>query len=221
MRQYALSGDQAARGRYYGLFPLLPGYGTSAADLAKTRAFDWVHAAEDHLLACTRSVPTLFVAGLSMGGIMTLYLGEMFPGIVSGIIPINGGVYISSPELANMAFRRDLPDIVPSWEDSILLKDRSVTEVAYRQIARTTIADVLGLAKTVEEMLPILTVPIMMLQSKDDMVMPPGNAPYVIERAASSDKRYVILENSYHVATMDYDPRSIAHQVLDFIQAHV
>ena len=47
-----------------------------------------------------------------------------------------------------------------------------------------------------------------MLQSKDNRVLPPGNAPYVIERAASKDKRYVILENSYHVATMDYDPRS-------------
>jgi len=200
--------------------PLLPGYGTSPADLAQTRAVDWVHAAEDHLQALHEVCPILFVVGLSMGGIMTLYLGEMFPDIVSGIVPINGGVYINSPELAGMAFRRDLPDIVPSWDDSILLKDRSVTEVAYRQIARATIVDVLGLAKIVEEMLPVLTAPILMLQSKDDKVLPPSNAPSVIKRVGSSDKRFVILENSYHVATMDYDRDIVAQEVIDFVRAH-
>ena len=200
--------------------PLLPGYGTSAADLAKTRAADWVHAAEDHLQALNEVCPTLFVVGLSLGGIITLYLGEMFPKLLSGIVPINSGVYVDSPDLAGMAFRRDLPGIVPSWDDSILLKNRSVTEVAYRQIARATIADVLGLAKIVEEMLPILTVPILMLQSKDDKVLPPGNAPFIIERVASSDKRFIILENSYHVATMDFDRDIVAQQVIAFVQAH-
>jgi len=201
--------------------PLLPGAGTSPADLGETRAADWVHAAEDHLLGLHQACPTLFVAGLSMGGIMTLYLGEMFPHLVRGIIPINAGVYVGSPELANMAFRRDLPAIVPSWDDSVLLKDRSVTEVAYRQIARTTIIDVLGLAKTVEEMLPILTVPILMLQSKDDRVLPPGNAPYILKRIASKDKCHVVLEDSYHVATMDYDRDRIAQEVLVFVQARI
>ena len=82
-----------------------------------------------------------------------------------------------------MAFRRDLPDIVPSWDDSTLLRDRSVTEVAYQQMARSTIVDVLGLAKVVEEMLPELAVPVVILQSKGDRVMLPGNAQYMAERA--------------------------------------
>ena len=39
-----------------------------------------------------------------MGGIMTLYLGEMLPDTVRGIIPINGGVYISSPSWPTWLF---------------------------------------------------------------------------------------------------------------------
>lgn len=201
--------------------PLLPGHGTRATDLTHTRAVDWVHASEDHLHALHEVCPTLFVVGLSMGAIMTLYLGEVFSDLVKGIVPINGGVYVDSPEFASMAFRRDLPAIVPGWGESILLKDSSVTEIAYRKIARSTIADVLGLAKVVEEMLPQLTVPILMLQSKDDMVLPPGNAPYILERIASVDKRLIILENSYHVATMDLDRDIIAQEVIGFVRGHV
>ena len=200
--------------------PLLPGHGTSAAQLASTHAGDWVHAAEDHLLALHDLCPTVFVAGLSMGAIMTLYLGEVFPEIIRGIVPINGGVYVENPDLARMAFRRDLPDIVPSWDDSILLKDRSVTEVAYQQMARSTIVDALGLAKVVEEMLPELEVPVVFLQSKDDRVMPPGNAQYMAERVGSSDKEVIILQSSYHVATMDYDKDVVAEEIIGFIKSH-
>jgi carboxylesterase len=201
--------------------PLLPGYGTSAALLANTRAVDWVHAAEDHLMVLHDLCPTVFVAGLSMGAILTLYLGAKFPDVLRGIAPINGGVRIHNPEFAKMAFQRDLPNIVPSWDDAILLKDKSVTEVAYQEMARSTIIDVLGLAKVVEEMLPELRVPVLFLQSKDDMVVPPDNARYIAERIGTDDKTIVILENSYHVATMDYDKDIVADKVIDFVKSRI
>ena len=200
--------------------PLLPGHGTCAADLARTRAADWVHAAEDHLMALRELCPTVFVVGLSMGAMMALYLGEMFPEVVRGIVPINGGVQLLKPELARAAFRRDLPEVVPSWDETWLLKDRSVVEVAYREQARPTIVDVLGLAKVVEEMLGLLRVPVLLLQSREDRVVPPENGPYMLERMASTDKRLVILEDSYHVATMDYDRERVAELVIGFIKGH-
>lgn len=200
--------------------PLLPGHGIDATHLAQTRAADWVYAAEDHLHALHELCPTLFVAGLSMGAILTLYLGERYPSKLRGIVPINGGVAIGSPAFAAMAFRRDLPDIIPSWDEEILLKDKSVTEVAFRQMARTTILDVLGLAKAVEEMLSLLRTPILILQSFDDQVLPSWNAQYVAERIPSEDREIVVLENSYHVATMDYDKDLVADHVIRFVQGH-
>lgn len=199
--------------------PLLPGAGTCAADLNRTRAVDWVHAAEDHLLALKQLCPTVFVAGLSMGAVLTLYLGATYPHVVRGIVPINGGTALRNSDLAGMAFRRDLPDVVPSWDESWLLKDRTVVEVAYREMARTTICDVLGLANVVEELLPALKVPVLFLQSIGDRVVPPRNGPAMAQRAGSSDKRVVFLWNSYHVATMDYDKDRVADEVIGFIRA--
>jgi carboxylesterase len=198
--------------------PLLPGAGTCAADLAQTHAADWVHAAEDHLLALHARCPAVFVVGLSMGAILTLYLGATFPEIVRGIVPINGGVRLQNPELARMAFRRDLPAVIPSWDETWLLKDRSQVEVAYREMARTTLPDVLGLAKVAEELLPALTVPVLLIQSCEDRVLPPENGQYMLDRVASPNKRLVRLPNSYHVATMDFDRGLVADEVIGFIQ---
>jgi carboxylesterase len=198
--------------------PLLPGAGTCAADLARTRAADWVHAAEDHLGSLRERCETLCVVGLSMGAILTLYLGATSPELVDGIVPINGGVRFYSPEMARLAFRRDLPEIIPSWEEEWLLKDRSQVEVAYREMARTTLPDVLGLAKAVEELLPTLTVPVLLIQSEEDRVLPPENGPYMLERIASADKRLVWLPNSYHVGTMDHDRELVVSEVVAFVR---
>ena len=197
--------------------PLLPGAGTCAADLARTRAADWVHAAEDHLQALQARCPEVFVVGLSMGAILSLYLGATFPDLVRGIVPINGGVRFHNPDLARMAFRRDLPAVIPSWDETWLLKDTSQVEVAYREMARTTLPDVLGLAKVVEELLPVLTVPTLLIQSCEDRVLPPENGPYMLERIASTDKELVRLPNSYHVGTMDFDRSLVADKVTGFV----
>jgi carboxylesterase len=201
-----------------GFAPLLPGAGTCAADLARTRAADWVHAAEDHLLALHAECPPVFVVGLSMGAILSLYLGATLPDLVRGIVPINGGLRFHNPELAQMGFRRDLPTVVPSWDETWLLKDDSQVEVAYREMARTTLPDVLGLAKAVEELLPVLTVPTLLIQSCEDRVVPPDNGPYMLGRIAATDKRLVRLPDSYHVGTMDYDRGLVAEQVTGFVQ---
>jgi carboxylesterase len=198
--------------------PLLPGAGTCAADLAETRGTEWVHAAEDHLLALHAEHPGVFVVGLSMGAILSLYLGATFPEEVRGIVPINGGVSFHSPDLARLGYRRDLPEVIPSWDETWLLKDTSQVEVAYREMARTTLPDVLGLAKVVEELLPVLTVPTLIIQSCEDRVVPPDNGPYMLERIAAIDKRLVELPDSYHVGTMDFDRDLVAGEVARFVR---
>ena len=153
-----------------------------------------------------------------MGAILTLYLGATFPKLVRGIVPINGGVRFNSPELAQMAFSRDLPEVIPSWDETWLLKDDSQVEVAYREMARTTLPDVLGLAKVVEELLPVLTVPTLIIQSCEDRVIPPENGTYMLERIASTDKHLLKLPDSYHVATMDFDRGLVADRVIGFVR---
>jgi carboxylesterase len=199
--------------------PLLPGHGTCPEDLASTTAEDWVRASVHHLhLLADRCSPT-FVAGLSMGGMLTLYLGATQGDRLRGIAPINGAVFLNNPDFAALAFQDDASDVVPIFEEG-LLKDPTVTEVTYELRPRNTILSVLGLAKVTEELLPRIDVPTLILQSIEDGVVPASNGELFYERISSSDKRIKWLNNSYHVATLDYDKDIVADEIIGFIRSY-
>jgi len=71
--------------------PLLAGHGTRAEDLNHVRWQDWVAAAEKGLLALLESCELVFVAGLSMGALVTAHLAVMYPEV--------GGIILYSPAL--------------------------------------------------------------------------------------------------------------------------
>src|SRR5688572_31852904 len=54
--------------------PLLPGHGTSIADLSKQRWQNWVGHVELALAGLKTRCSTVFVAGISLGSLLTLYL---------------------------------------------------------------------------------------------------------------------------------------------------
>src|SRR5947208_12339999 len=80
--------------------PRLPGHGTDPADLALTTWDDWLAEAERALAALQARTPAgnVVVAGLSMGGALTLALAERHPEL-AGIVCINAPTD-APPELA-------------------------------------------------------------------------------------------------------------------------
>ena len=59
--------------------------------------------------------------------------------------------------------------------------------------------------------------PELVIPSRDDHVVVPDNAPYIIDPIGAADKCLLWLENSYHVATRDHDKELIAGEILKFI----
>ena len=59
--------------------PRLPGHGTSPDDMETTGYLDWLGAAETALQELAGRKSKVFVAGLSMGGVLTLISPRAFP----------------------------------------------------------------------------------------------------------------------------------------------
>ena len=80
--------------------PRLPGHGTHVDDMLLTTWSDWLGEAERALRAVQARTPggKVIVAGLSMGGALTLALGETHPEL-AGIITINTPAQ-APPEMA-------------------------------------------------------------------------------------------------------------------------
>jgi carboxylesterase len=193
--------------------PLLPGHGTSVDDLASTGWADWSGAAEaayqDLAARCDRVV----VAGLSMGGSLTVWLATRHPE-VAGIVCINPLLRVADDIVALAHQMLDAgEDRVPAIGGD--LADPSARETAYDALP---LQPLLSLADAGEELsahLEEVTCPLLLMTSPQDHVVPPTNSDQLAASVRGPVQR-VSLERSYHVATLDHDRDLIAAEAVKF-----
>jgi carboxylesterase len=63
-----------------------------------------------------------------------------------------------------------------------------------------------------------VTQPLLLLHSAQDHVVEPVNSAMVLAGISSTDVREVVLQESYHVATLDHDAPLIFDATVEFIQ---
>lgn len=210
--------EQLAGAGYSVALPRLKGHGTSAADMATSTASDWIADLHTGLEWLQQRCDTLFMTGLSMGGTLTLFMAGQYPGLFKGILPINPLIFTNNPDLASLAYMVNGPAEVPGIGSDI--KAEGIKEQAYSAIPVPAIKELLALAKVTDELLPRITIPTLIFVSREDHVVPPENAAYILSKIKSTEKRLLWLEESYHVATLDNDKDLIVQESLRFLQAH-
>jgi carboxylesterase len=193
--------------------PLLPGHGTTVDDMIDTRWSDWSAAAEaayDELAArCDRVV----VAGLSMGGTLTVWLASRHPEI-AGIVCVNPAIRVPD-EMADL-IRQTLEggvDRFPSIGGDVA--DPEARESAYDA---TPLAALLSLAEATTALrddLGKVTMPLLLLTSPQDHVVQPSDSDELAAGVAGEIAR-ISLDRSYHVATVDYDKDLINAEAVAF-----
>ncbi len=196
--------------------PRLAGHGTSMEDHARSTALGWIRSIEEDLDWLEGRSSSVFFAGLSMGGMFSLYFAGTRPDLIQGIIPINACVYLDNPDLARLTFDPQAPPTVPGVGSDI--KAPGIEELVYPEVPMPAVKEFMALMRVTDDLLPSITCPALVLQSLEDHVVPPENGPYILERLGSTDKELVRLENSYHVATLDNDKELIAELTTRFIQ---
>jgi carboxylesterase len=196
--------------------PLLPGHGTRWQDLNRVRWTDWVAEAErclDKLLADNDRV---VVAGLSMGGAVALRLAQQRARDVAGILLVNPFVASDRKELRLLpVLSRAVPALNGVRND---IKKPGQDEVAYPKLPLKGLHQITLMWKQVQADLPKVTQPLLYFRSAEDHVIDTASGPMVLTRVSSRDVKERILENSYHVATLDYDAPAIFSESLEFVR---
>ena len=75
-----------------------------------------------------------------------------------------------------------------------------------------------ALFSVTHDLLPKVTCPVLVIQSRDDHVVDPSNGPRIVRRLGSSRIDLRWLNDSYHVATLDNDLPLICSETLAFIR---
>lgn len=197
------------------LGPRLPGHGTSVEDMGRWSYEDWIRTAEDALAELQGMCERVFVSGLSMGGTLTLFLGERYSASIDGIMPVCAALRLKNPALKLVPVLKHVIKAFPGPGGD--LKDPDAEEVAYEKLSVRAAHEMVKLMDLVRGSLDRIKCPVRIFQAKDDHVVPPENATMIFEGVGSKDKDLIWLDNSYHVATLDLDKEKVFEASYNFI----
>jgi carboxylesterase len=199
--------------------PRLPGHGTRWQDLNDTRWPDWygeIERAFDDLRGRCRVV---FAMGLSMGGTLVLRLGEERAAEVAGLVLVNPSLGSTRWDIRHVlpVARHIMPSLKGIASD---IRKPGVTELAYDRTPLRAMHSLSQLWPLVVADLPRLTAPTLLYRSRVDHVVEPLSGRLLRAGASATEVTEVILEDSYHVATLDNDAPAIVAGSLDFVRTH-
>jgi carboxylesterase len=201
--------------------PLLPGHGTNVDDMNRSKWTEWTGCVEGALAELRARSNTVFVGGLSMGSVLTLYLAAHHADL-SGVIlyspamwPADRLLYLTPVVKYLMPKRAKSPDT-----------DLTDPEVdgwlwCYEEDPVVAAHEFLKLLRRVRRTLPQVTCPILLIHSTLDQSIDANSARLTYERVGSQDRELVTLHNSGHCITVDSEWESVAAKTHEFIQAHL
>lgn len=197
--------------------PRLPGHGTRWQDLNATTWQDWYTEARRNLAALSRTCDTVVVMGLSNGATLGLRLAEEHPDEVAGLVLVNPVVQTERLDRhALPALYRFVPAFPGVTND---IKKPGVDEGGYNRLPLRATYSMTRLWALVKSDIHRITTPLLIFRSADDHVVEPSNTAWILANVGSTDATEVILEDSYHVATLDNDAMRIFDGSLEFARA--
>ncbi len=244
-------GESLAQQGYAAYAPLLPGHGGMPHEIKGFSWHDWVEAARDMLRKLCETHAHVFIAGLSMGGLITLHLAasEHLCAITEGrALPIRGIVVLAAPSAINdprVKLVRFARHVVPwhyplkgaDFADAAVRADilkhadgRSIDFEDSRvqkqivnsvRIPLSAIHELTQLNQQVMRELPRVKVPALFAQGRLDSVVAPDSAQSLADGVQSTDKQVVWLQNSGHVLPHEPDAPELFEKIDAFVRTHV
>lgn len=198
--------------------PLLPGHGATWRETNKSRWPQWYAAIEDAYRQLSARCHTVFAVGLSMGGTLVTRLAEQHPDGVAGLVLVN-------PAFGTRRLDAKLAPYI-SWairsRPSIGgdIKKPGVVEPATDRTPVVAFASLQRLWKVTVADLAAVRAPILLYRSREDHVVDDLSAQLLKAGAVNTSVHEVLLDNSYHVATLDHDAPTIFAGSVEFISSH-
>lgn len=207
--------DLAARG-YAVEMPLLPGHGTRWQDLNKVTWADWVTTVEGALDKLTAENDAVVAVGLSMGGALCLRLAADHGEDLAGVVVVNAAVDTLRKDVKLLPVLKHLVPGFPGIANDI--KKPGADEHGYPTTPLKAAASMFAGYAELRRDLPKITIPVLFFRSAEDHVVDISSSRAINAGLSSKDFEERVLEDSYHVATLDNDAPRIFAESAEFIE---
>jgi len=199
----------------------LPGHGTTPEDLARTRRQEWIAACEAGLEDLRARCQTLFVGGLSLGSLLTLWLGAHHDDL-AGLILMAPAVKVRDWQIHLTPIAKYFMKYSPvdHTAESDLSDPRALDRVwCYDTRPVAAAAEVYALQRWARRALPRITQPALIFQGRRDRDLSPDAAQFTYDRIGSADKTLIWLENSGHNILIDGERERVWEESAAWIEA--
>lgn len=220
----------------------LAGHCGTQDDLLATRWQDWyasVEAGADRLLP---RVDRLVVGGLSMGAVLSLALAQRRPQQVAGVCALStifrydgwsmpfytraGTFLLPLFKALGIGRNRCFMEQPPYGIKDETLRRRIVAQMQSGDSAAAglpgnpwwSVIEMQRLSSHVLGHLGDVRAPCLVVHAREDDVSTPSNAEDIVRGVTHAPVELVMLDNSYHMITIDRDRRTVIARTADFVQ---
>ena len=220
--------------------PALPRYGYMDGDSGCGTWQEWIETIRAHYLDLTQRYDTVCVAGLSMGATLALALATQernitAVGLLSLTLAYDGWVVPWYRFLFNIAYYTPLRNIYRFNEgEPYGLKNEQLRKRVAQAMSTAEFSDIGAaslsmeqlhqarlLAKYVEGAARNAKSDLLVIHAVDDETASPKAADFAMAQVGSPVKRKILLDNSYHIITMDNERELVARETALFFQESV
>lgn len=196
--------------------PRLPGHGTNREDFLQTTWRDWLRKAVDSYLDLTSTCETVYPAGLSMGGVLTLLLAAMFSpkriALISPAVTNRNKMILLTPLLKHI-----IPRLPGTFKDTTGDPDREYLQREYWTHKHTkSAAEVFKLQRLARRNMPKVEADILTIVSKEDPTVSWKVTEYIDQRVGSPVKRNIILPDGPHILVRGKREDEVIRAVTDW-----
>ncbi len=215
----------------------LAGHCGSEEDLLRTGWKDWYASVENAWRDVSSRHTDVFVAGLSMGALMSMHLAAQYPGRIRGIGLYSTTLIYDGWAIPKLAFLLPLFLYTPIGKRYRFIENHpyGIKNERLRQVihaamvsGRSDEAGNLGmlgeslrelrkLIRIVKREMPAIQTPALVLQARDDDVTSPRNAKY-LKRHLGGRTRVEYLDDCYHMITIDQQRDEVIRLSAEFFR---
>jgi carboxylesterase len=208
----------------YGVFaPLLPGHGRDMAAFRRARAEDWIETARHSLTRMCERYAVVSVVGLSMGGALAV-LATAEVKTVASLVLI--APYLGMPMQIRLAaavhwlWGPIAGEINARNPRSVRDPIEREKNLAYGLVTGRTLHELAKVVRRSRKVLPEVTVPTLIILSKEDPRVPPAVGEFALRMLGARDKKLVWTEGAGHIITVDYGRERVFGEVQKWLQLH-
>jgi carboxylesterase len=195
----------------------LAGHGDTTGErpLAKTTWHDWYDSAATALARLRARVGDrpVAVAGLSMGGLVTLELARNHPGDLAAICVMSAPLWLQPQAIQfaktmmriPMLRRASLPKLAGSDIRDPELKKRNGEAQGRAGMPLVALASLVDFGEYLRDKLGDVKAPAILMHSQLDHTVPFDNLDGIAHRIGSAEYAKVILHDSFHCITLDVE----------------